>query len=220
MSNANHLTTSHHFNRLFQTDKIRHPRDFVALSEDFWQQAYLNKTNICLEIGAGKGKHAIQFAKQNPHCHLIAVERTAEKFTAMQKLALAENLPNLTVIHADAIAWVTHAVPKNSLSKIFILYPNPEPHNPNQRWLNMPFFEFLLSRLKAGGEIILASNIQRYIDEAEQMASDIWQLPNGKTPVPMTSERTHFEVKYLARGEVCWQLDIKKPHGYTTRFDN
>lgn len=91
---------------------------------------------------------------------------------------------------------------KNSLSKIFILYPNPEPHNANQRWLNMPFFEFLLSRLKVGGELILATNIADYADEALQKAVDIWQLPTQKTTVPSDSERTHFEVKYLARGDL------------------
>lgn len=207
-------TPSHQFSRLFQVDKIRHPRDFIAMPATQWQQA-----NVCLEIGAGKGKHAIQFAEQHSQCQLIAIERTRDKFTAMQKLAQQANLPNLTIIHADAIAWITHAVPKNSLSKIFILYPNPEPHNPNQRWLNMPFFEFLLSRLTHNGEIVLASNIQSYIDEAEKMATDIWQLPTVKSPVAKGSERTHFEIKYLARGEACWQLDIKKPCGYRTRFD-
>lgn len=215
MSNSHpSLLPTHRFNRLFQTDKIRHPRDFVAMPQQFWQS-----DNICLEIGAGKGKHALQFAAQNPDCQLIAIERTAEKFNAMQKLAEQAKLANLAVVHADAIAWVTHGVPKNSLSKIFILYPNPEPHNPNQRWLNMPFFEFLLSRLKEHGEIILATNIQTYAEESEQMAKEIWQLDVTSSPVPLTSKRTHFEVKYLARGETCWQLDIKKPHDYLTRFD-
>ncbi|MFW2177087.1 MULTISPECIES: tRNA (guanine(46)-N(7))-methyltransferase TrmB [unclassified Moraxella] len=216
MPNSVITTPSHHFSRLFQLDKIRHPRDFVPMPSEFWQQ-----DNICLEIGAGKGKHALQFASQNPNYQLIAIERTAEKFTAMQKSADQvglSNLPNLTVIHADAVAWVTHAIPKNSLSKIFILYPNPEPHNPNQRWLNMPFFELLLACLQADGEIILASNIQSYIDEAEQMANEIWQLDVIKSQVPSDSERTHFEVKYLARGEACWQISIKKPHDYVTRF--
>ena len=84
----------------------------------------------------------------------------------------------------------------------------------------MPFFEWLLSRLKPNGELILASNIESYIEEAEHKAQTVWQVPVEKTQVPHHSERTHFEVKYLARGEACWQLSIKKPHGYTTRFDD
>ena len=142
---------SHQFTRPFQPDRIRHPRDFQPLAATFWQQLA-----IFLEIGAGKGKHALSFASDNANAHLIAIERTAEKYQAMQKMANQAKLSNLTTIHADAIAWVTHAVPAQSLSGVFILYPNPEPHNPNQRWLNMPFFEWLLSRLKPGGELIIA----------------------------------------------------------------
>lgn len=33
------------------------------------------------------------------------------------------------------------------------------------------------------------------------------------------SARTHFEVKYLQRGELCQQLIIRKPATYQTRFD-
>ena len=206
---------SHNFARLFQADKIRHPRDFQPMPATFWQQP-----NVVIEIGAGKGKHAVQFAQAHPQNRLVAIERTAEKYQAMHKTATHCELANLTTIHADAVAWITHAVPPASLSAIFILYPNPEPHNPNQRWLNMPFFEFLLSRFQPDAQIVVASNIESYIDEAQTMAITVWQLPVTKTQVPITSERTHFEVKYLARGESCWQLTIKKPRGYLTRFDH
>lgn len=214
LSNLEKTHPSHQFSRLFRPDKIRQPRDFTPLSADL-----LHSKNLCLEIGAGKGKHALLFAEQNPDYHLIAIERTAEKFFAMQKSAEIAKLPNLTPIHADAVAWVTHALPKNSLSKIFILYPNPEPHNSNQRWLNMPFFEFLLSRLQANGTITLASNIGSYILESENLAKNVWQLEVIKSQVPIDSQRTHFEVKYLARGETCWQLELVKSEGYRTRFD-
>jgi tRNA G46 methylase TrmB len=127
---------------------------------------------------------------------------------------------NLSAVHADAIAWIVHAVAPNSIERIFILYPNPEQHNPNQQWLNMPFFEFLLSRLQVDGEVVLATNIEAYMDNAEQQANEVWCLPNTRHKVASDSQRTHFEVKYLARGETCWQLNMRKPDGYQTRFDN
>ena len=84
----------------------------------------------------------------------------------------------------------------------------------------MPFFEFLLSRLAAGGSITLASNIPDYIDEAQQQLIDVWKLPFIKEVIPADSARTHFEIKYLERGELCQQLIITKPEGYSTRFDD
>jgi tRNA G46 methylase TrmB len=138
----------------------------------------------------------------------------------MQKQHQLSNLNNLFPIHADALPWITHALYPAQVEQFFILYPNPEPHNPAQRWLNMPFFEFILSRLQFEGQITLASNIPEYIEEAEQQLKDIWKLPYEKQVIASDSARTHFEVKYLERGELCQQLIIRKPADYTTRFDD
>lgn len=211
------IDLTHQQERAFQPQKLSAPRDFIipTIIND-----NKNEKPLMLEIGAGKGKHALSFAAQNPDKHLIAIERTRNKFEAFSKLATLQNLSNLDAIHADAIAWTVHAIKPNSLAKIFILYPNPEQHNPNQQWLNMPFFEFLLSRLQVGGEVILVTNIESYMDNAEHQATKVWCLPSTRSRVPAISQRTHFEVKYLARQEVCWELSIRKPKWYKTRFDD
>lgn len=196
--------------RQFQAQRMRAPRDFQPI----------DSTPICVEIGAGKGKHALLFSANHPEFQLIAVERTREKFVAMQKQHQLEGQSNLALIHADALPWVVHALHPAQVQQFFILYPNPEPHNPAQRWLNMPFFEFLLSRLQPGGQITLASNIPEYIEEAQQQLIDVWKLPFVKERIAETSARTHFEIKYLERGELCQQLIITKPVDYTTRFDD
>ena len=211
---TDNLELSHQQERAFQPQRLSAPRDFVMPDA-----ALKPKSSLVLEIGAGKGKHALSFAMQNPDKHLIAIERTRNKFEAFKKLAAQQNSANLTAIHADAIAWIVHAIAPNSIDSIYILYPNPEQHNPNQQWLNMPFFEFLLSRLQVDGEIILATNIETYMDNAEQQANKVWCLPNTRSQVASSSQRTHFEVKYLARQETCWELSMKKPEGYQTRFD-
>ena len=212
---SDNLELSHQQKRAFQPHQLSAPCDFSMPS------VLLNsELPLVLEIGAGKGKHALSFAQQNPDKHLIAIERTRNKFEAFAKLAGQQNSSNLTPIHADAIAWIVHAIAPCSIDSIYILYPNPEQHNPNQQWLNMPFFEFLISRLKVGGEIILATNIEAYMDNAEQQVCEVWCLPNTRSQIASSSQRTHFEVKYLARQETCWQLNIKKPAGYQTRFDD
>lgn len=195
--------------RQFQAQRMHAPRDFQSISSE----------PVCVEIGAGKGKHALLFTQTNPNSKLIAIERTREKFLAMQKQHALEGQPNFQTVHADALPWIVHALYPAQVEQFFILYPNPEPHNPAQRWLNMPFFEFLLSRLKTGGTITLASNIPEYIEEAEQQVQNLWKLPFVKEVIGQDSARTHFEIKYLERGELCQQLIISKPEGYTTRFD-
>ena len=60
--------------RQFQAQRMQAPRDFIAVPN----------TPICVEIGAGKGKHALLFTGQNSQKTLYAIERTKEKFMAMQ----------------------------------------------------------------------------------------------------------------------------------------
>ena len=196
--------------RQFQAQRMHAPRDFSPIENQ----------PVCVEIGAGKGKHALIFARQNPQSHLIAIERTREKFLAMQRQHQFDGYLNLTPMHADALPWIVHALFPAQVEQFFILYPNPEPHNPAQRWLNMPFFEFLISRLQVNGILTLASNIPEYIDEAEQQLNNVWKLPYEKQVIPPTSARTHFEIKYLERGELCQQLIVTKPENYKTRFDD
>ena len=110
---------SHNQQRAFQPDKLTAPRDFIM-------PKIKDSTPVVLEIGAGKGKHAVSFAIDNPDKRLIAIERTRNKFDAFQKQAINQNLTNLTPIHADAIAWIVHAIAPNSVTSIYILYPNPQ----------------------------------------------------------------------------------------------
>ncbi len=176
-----------------------------------------------LEIGAGTGVHALACAAQHPQVQLVAIERTADKFATFARALAAQPQPNLTALHADALPWVVHAVPPARLARVFILYPNPEPHNRAQRWLNMPFFAFLLSRMQAGATQVLASNLPAYVEEAEQQAREVWQLPLSRhviTADAVGGGRTRFEQKYLARGEPCSELRLIKPAGYRTPFDD
>lgn len=196
--------------RLFNPTPIFAPRDFTPIE----------RKPICVEIGAGRGKHACLFARNHPDKTLFAIERTKDKFHSLQKSHEILALNNLHPIHADAIAWITHAVYPKTIERLFILYPNPEPHNKNQRWVNMPFFEFLLSRMADGGQITLASNITDYINEAEDRLVNHWRLPCVRNVIDSSSARTHFEIKYLARGECCEELIITKPIGHQTRFDD
>ncbi len=196
--------------RTFRPDVFSEPRGFI-------QPTFVDQ-NLVLEIGAGVGLHALSFARANPDAQIFAIERTAEKFQKFHQSYLSDTPQNLQPIHADAIPWVVHALPPACLQQVFILYPNPEPKNPAQRWFNMPFMQFLLSRMQPNATLILASNITEYLDEAEQQLIHAWHLPYQRTPV-ITERRTHFEIKYMDRGEACGQILVTKPAGYETPFD-
>ncbi|MGE3385431.1 MAG: tRNA (guanosine(46)-N(7))-methyltransferase TrmB [Bdellovibrionales bacterium] len=169
---------------------------------------------VDLEIGAGAGLHAIHYAKANPNRLLIAIERTSKAERLQRRAKNHPKLSNLLAYRSDAIHWVTHFVPELSLSRIFLLYPNPYPkaRQQNLRWHAMPFMGFLLSRLKAQGELILATNEAFYAQEAKNTFCGHWglQLKSEEILSADSIPRTHFEKKYLARGELCRNLIFLK----------
>jgi tRNA (guanine-N7-)-methyltransferase len=170
---------------------------------------------VDLEIGCGVGFHPIRYAQEHSERTLIAIERTNMRFARFQsRLAGHPHVTNVVPIQDDAIRWVTHRVPPGSLDRIFLLYPNPYPKSgqQNKRWHSMPFMGHLLGCLTAGGTLTLATNMASYAEEARQMMQEVWgahliqDLRFTAKERSLDKASTHFERKYLQRGEGCTEL--------------
>jgi len=197
--------------RDFKKDKIPALKNEIAEKLSH----FLKKPgDFYLEIGCGVGLHPIIFSKENPHCNLIAIERTEEKFNKFWGRYTNHKEPShLLPLHADAISVVTHGIPANSLKKIFILYPNPEPGNKNQRWINMPFMSELISKLRDFGEIEIRTNMTDYADEIKTGYQNHPLVLKSFRKIELNEQlKTHFERKYIQRGENCFEivLGVKK----------
>ena len=195
--------------RDFKAFSIPHP----PLAPPSWLMSpSINKE---LEIGAGDGEFALQKAQEKPDCHFIAIEKSRRLFDRMQNQCHKKNRPNLWIFHTNAIWWVTHFVPQNSLNKIYILYPNPYTKNrqKNLRWFNRPFMPFLLKRLKRGGELEISTNNKNYYEEIKQKTHSYPSIQQTHDLVLRPKEqepRTAFERKYMARGDTCHSLIYTK----------
>lgn len=167
-----------------------------------------------IEIGCGVGFHPIDYAKNHSDRFLVAIERTKEKFSKFQgRLKNHPHLVNVVGVHSDAVWWITHNIKAQSVDRYFILYPNPYPKDEQKRFFQMPFMTFLVSTLKAGGTITLATNEKHYYEEAKTNGPKIWGLRIFEDRILDSKEqpRSHFEKKYLERKENCYHLVLQKP---------
>jgi tRNA G46 methylase TrmB len=141
----------------------------------------------------------------------VAIEHTKTRFKKFEGRYKNHNLPNLLPIHADAIKWITHTLKENSVEEYFFLYPNPYPKksDQNKRWHAMPFMKKIISTLKTNGLLTLATNEYFYATEAIDFLTNNWNLTLISNEKPMTY-RTHFEKKYMQRGQECFNLVFKK----------
>ena len=164
-----------------------------------------------IEVGAGVGYHPVQYALANPQRTLVAIERTHERFKKFLGRIAGNGVgDNLIPIRSDALFWIVHHIPRNSVRRYFFLYPNPFPKH--RRWYAMPFMEYVVETMMEGGELEMATNIEEYYREAKRYFTEIWglELVGDREIDPSEQPRTHFEKKYLQRGERCWNLTLRK----------
>ena len=117
-------------------------------------------------------------------------------------------------VNDDAIGWITHCVPPKSLERVFILYPNPYPKRgqANKRWHLMPFMGHLRGCLKPQGQLLIATNMAFYAEEAREHMVQTWGFRMVRDDAfsiqdrPAKEAHTHFERKYLERGERCFEM--------------
>ncbi|WP_159455399.1 SAM-dependent methyltransferase [Pseudobacteriovorax antillogorgiicola] len=174
---------------------------------------------IDIEIGCGVGLHPILYCQGNPNRQLIAIEHTREKFDKFARRAAQHKLPNLYPIHANAISFIGKYGRKESVDRFLLMYPNPnpKPSQLNKRWHGMPFMGFLWNCLKPGGSITIVTNESWYKEEALEHFERVWNFPVPNVKAisldshPDWRSRTHFEAKYLKRGETCYDICLHKP---------
>lgn len=191
--------------RKFDATKIPKPEKATLLPKNY--------NNLDIEIGCGVGFHPIDYAKNNPDRLLVAIEKTQEKFDKfLGRLEKHPQIQNIVPIHTNAIWLIAHEVKPQSVDRYFILYPNPYPKDPQKRFFQMPFMSFLVETLKPGGTITLATNEKYYFEESLENAEKVFALKVLESGALKTDSkpRTHFEKKYLERGETCYNLVLMK----------
>ena len=171
---------------------------------------------VDLEIGCGTGTFALAYAAKNSGRHLVAIEKTVTKFATFSRAYGKHSPINLTPVHADASLWVDRYVPAGSIERLFILYPNPYPKKKqeNLRWHYMPGMQPILRALKPGASLVFCTNLRWLVDEAAEQFSDGWKLSfeSLNTIAPGSREPlTLFEKKYLAKGQMCFDLRLRVP---------
>ena len=174
---------------------------------------------LSVEIGCGDGTHSLRYCQQNPHVNLIAIEKSPVRFRSFQKKIdqLSPKLSNLYPIQTNAISWIFHFIPAESIQTLFILYPNPYPKSSqrNKRWHAMPFMGELIRRLQFKGQIVLTTNEFFYLQEAQEYLQEVWNMQFLKKECFSSLKgrrvpRTAFEKKYLQQGCTCYSLIFEK----------
>ncbi len=77
----------------------------------------------------------------------------------------------------------------------------------------MPFMEKVIACLKPNGCLHVSTNLEWYAAEARANFERVWQLETLRFERIQAGDivpRTHFERKYLARAQTCFDMVFRK----------
>lgn len=123
-----------------------------------------DKKEIWLEIGFGGGEHLTHQALHYPDIGIMGCEPYINGVAKLLSRIKEQNLNNVRIYNDDT-REVTERLPDASLSRVFILYPDPWPkarHN-KRRLVSTPFLNELARLMKKGATLRLATDDEDYL---------------------------------------------------------
>jgi len=129
-----------------------------------------------LEIGFGMGESTAHIAQVRPQDVFLGIEVHEPGVGALLKKIGELQLSNLRLIQHDAVEVLEHMIARESLDGVHIFFPDPwhKKRHHKRRLIQEDFITLLVSRLKSGGYIHLATDWHHY---AEQMLLVLNQHP-------------------------------------------
>ena len=156
-----------------------------------------------LEIGFGMGETTAKIADLRTEDDFLAIEVHPPGVGALLKLIGENNLTNLRLIRHDAVEVLENMLAPNSLDGIHIYFADPwhKKRHHKRRLIQAEFVKLLVSRLKPGAYLHLATDWHNY---AEQMLLVL----NAESTLQNTSSELMkvetFTAEDIAKpGEVC-----------------
>jgi tRNA (guanine-N7-)-methyltransferase len=130
-------------------------------------------SDVWLEIGFGAGEHLIWQAERNPHAGLIGAEPYVNGVVAALTALETRRLGGRIKIHPDDTISLLNWLPDASLSRAFVLFPDPWPKKRHrERRIFSPVLLDRLGRvLRPGAELRFASDIADYAEAAVEHAN-------------------------------------------------
>jgi len=173
---------------------------------------------IWLEIGFGAGEHLIWQAAHNTHAGIIGAEPYVNGVVAALSAIEARQLQGRVRMHADDVHPLLEWLPPASLSRAFMLFPDPWPKKRHRarRLFSPPLLDKMARILRPGAEFRFASDIADY---AEATMAHATAHPDFELALTFTSANrdalpdwpiTRYETKAAREGRPATFIVLKR----------
>ena len=125
-----------------------------------------SKYNI-IDIGAGYGESTLEISKTDSKKQVIACEKFIDGINKIAEKSFMYSLNNISIFHGNVHQLLDEYCPHNSISEIWILFPDPWPKKRHfkRRLINVNFFKKIRDFLKKNATIHIASDSKSYVSD-------------------------------------------------------
>ena len=166
---------------------------------------------IYLEIGFGFGDFLFENAKNNPEILFVGCEPHINGIVNLLAKLQKKPLKNIRIFVGDNRLLLS-TISDKIFDKIHILFPDPWPKTKHhkRRLINIEFLQLLHSKIKADGQLIIATdddNYKKWIF-AEYFRSGLWQWQAESKADWQNFPDNWIKTKYQLKAEIAGRENI------------
>jgi tRNA (guanine-N7-)-methyltransferase len=168
---------------------------------------------VVLEIGFGMGDSLVEMAAAAPDSNFIGIEVHRPGVGRLLHSMAAREVGNIRVYCHDAVEVLRDCIAEHSLDTVQIFFPDPwhKKRHHKRRLIQPPFIDLLVSRLKPGGTLHLATDWENYAEQMMEVLTNSEWLANSEpvgcfAPRPEHRPLTKFERRGERLGHGVWDL--------------
>jgi len=122
---------------------------------------------VWLEIGFGSGEHLFHLQQTEAAPGFIACEPFINGVATLVA-KFRDNVPKNVAVHPGDARDLMDVLPEGSLSRVYLLYPDPWPkkRHHRRRFVNQEFLQPLARVMARGAELRIATDIPDYVRQA------------------------------------------------------
>jgi len=166
-----------------------------------WSEVFGREGGVVLDIGFGHGESTIEMATSQPELDVIGVEVHTPGVVTVLDAIEHRRLHQIRVVHGDVLPFLDRIAPE-SLAVVRVFFPDPwtKRRNFHRRIVGPDVIAALTDRLRIGGQLHLATDIDDYADAMEQVCHGESRLRGGVIERPDWRPLTRFEQRGLDAG--------------------
>ena len=182
-----------------------------------YRQAFGRDGPVVLEIGFGMGQSLVEMAAAAPDKNFIGVEVHRPGVGKLLHAMAESDVDNIRIYCHDAVEVLQRCIAPDSLDEVQIYFPDPwhkKRHN-KRRLIQPGFVELLVTRMKPGGLLHVATDWENYAEQIMEVLSANAQLLNtagtgNYVPRPAQRPLTKFERRGERLGHGVWDILFRR----------